>query len=230
VSFSGNIKVGARGSPLSRAQLLEVFFELQAFHPEIALDPVWIETTGDKDLNTSLRTLEKSDFFTKEIDALQLSGGCRISIHSAKDLPDPLPQGLCLVALTKGVDPSDSLVLREGESLESLPFGAKVGTSSARREKNICALRSDFVCTDVRGTIHTRLALLDKGVIDALVMAEAALIRLNLTHLNRVSLPGERAELQGQLAVVACEGDEEMLHLFQCIDVRQHEDNALFGH
>ena len=230
MNFSGSIKVGARGSPLSRAQLQEVLLELQAFHPGVAFEPVWVETTGDKDLNTSLRTLEKSNFFTQEIDALQLCGGCRISIHSAKDLPDPLPKGLCLAALTQGVDPSDSLVLREGESLESLPFGAKVGTSSVRREKNICALRTDFVCTDVRGTIHTRLALLNRGVIDALVVAEAALIRLKLTHLNRIPLPGERAALQGQLAVLACEGDEEILTLFSCIDVRRYEDNAVFGH
>ena len=123
-----------------------------------------METTGDKDQKTSLRTLEKTDFFTKEIDELQLAGGCRISIHSAKDLPDPLPKGLTMVALTQGVDPSDSLVLRENETIESLPHGAKMGTSSARREKNIRDLRSDFICVDVRGNIQARLALLDQGV------------------------------------------------------------------
>ena len=225
------IAVGARGSPLSQAQMDEVLQELREFYPEVEFQPVWVETTGDKDLKTSLRTLERTDFFTKEIDSLQLSGRCRLSVHSAKDLPDPLPEGLILVALTKGVDPSDSIVLREfaTPSLESLPYGAKIGTSSARREKNIRELRSDFVCVDIRGNIQTRLALLDAGIVDGVVMAEAALIRLKLTHRNRIPLPGERARLQGQLAVLAREGDEEMQRLFQCIDERQDENDALFG-
>lgn len=218
MSFS--IKVGARGSPLSRAQMDEVLEELRQFDAGIVFEPVWVETTGDKDLKTSLRTLEKTNFFTKEIDDLQKSGGCRISIHSAKDLPDPLAEGLILVALTKGVDPSDVIVLRQGETLEGLSLNAKLGTSSARREQNIRDLRSDFVCVDIRGNIQRRLALLDEGVVDGIVMAEAALIRLKLTHRTRVPLPGERAELQGQLAVLALEGDEEMAQLFQCIDVR----------
>ncbi len=216
-----SIRVGARSSPLSKAQCDEILQELRQFYPDIGFHPIWLETTGDKDLKTPLRTLEKTDFFTKEIDALQLSGGCRIGIHSAKDLPEPLAQGLVLAALTRGVDPSDSLVLREGETVESLPVTAKIGTSSVRREKNIHDLRPDLVCVDVRGNIQARLALLDKGAIDGLVIAEAALIRLKLTSLNRIPLPGERAALQGQLAIIAREDDREMLELFGCIDVRQ---------
>ncbi len=207
----------------------EVQQELHVFHPQVEFKPVWVETTGDKDLKTSLRTLEKTDFFTQEIDAMQLRGECRISVHSAKDLPDPLPNGLTLVALTRGVDPSDSIVLRNLETLETLPLGAKIGTSSLRREKNICELRSDLVCVDIRGDIQTRLSLLDNGIVDGVVMAEAALIRLKLTHRNRVPLPGEGAYLQGQLAVVAKDGDEEMQTLFQCIDVRKHENDAVPG-
>ncbi len=212
------IEVGARGSPLSRVQIEEVLGELRSFHPEIDFQEVFVQTTGDKDLKTSLRTLDKTDFFTKEIDALQLSGGCRISIHSAKDLPEPLPRGLVMAALTQGVDPSDVLVLREGTALETLPPGARIGTSSLRREKNIRELRADLICVDIRGTIGMRLALLDQGEVDGLVMAEAALIRLQLTHLNRVLLPGDGAPLQGQLVVLAREEDKEMLELFAPID------------
>lgn len=222
--------VGARSSPLSRAQIKEVLQELLQFHPDIEFKPVWVVTMGDKDLKTSLRTLEKTDFFTREIDALQLSGGCRLSVHSAKDLPEPLPKGLVVAALTKGVDPSDSIVLRNGETLKSLPANAKIGTSSVRREKNILELRSDLKCVSIRGIIQDRLALLDKGVVDGVVIAEAALIRLGLTHRTRISLPGERAPLQGQLAVLALENDEEMRELLKCIDVRNHEDNFISGH
>lgn len=215
-----SLKVAARSSPLSRAQLEEVRQELKQFHPNIEFHPIWVETTGDKDLKTSLRTLEKTDFFTKEIDALQLSGLCRISIHSAKDLPEPLPKGLVLAALTKGVDPSDAIVLRDQETLQSLPYAAKIGTSSARREQNIKSLRSDLQCVDIRGTILTRLALLDQGYVDGVVMAEAALIRLKLTQRNRIPLLGERAPLQGQLAVLTLENDQEMQTLFRSIDTR----------
>jgi hydroxymethylbilane synthase len=204
----------------------EVLQELRCFHPEVEFQPLWIETTGDRDLTTSLRSLEKTDFFTREIDAFQKSGGCRISIHSAKDLPEPLPEGLALVAVTKGVDPSDVIVLRDAETLLSLPFGAKVGTSSIRRETQIRTLRNDLICVDVRGPIERRLALLDTGVIDGVVMAEAALIRLKLTHRTRFPLPGERAPLQGQLAVLSLEGDEQMRELFQCIDVRYTGDTS----
>ncbi len=220
VSSSTKLKIsaGARGSPLSKAQMLEVLEELNQFHPDVEFQPIWVETTGDQDLKTSLRSLEKTDFFTKEIDALQLSGGCRISIHSAKDLPEPLPKGLVLAALTRGVDPSDSIVLREGATLESLPLHAKIGTSSERREKNILELRSDLVCVDIRGNIQARLALIEQGIVDGVVIAEAALIRLKLMHLNRIPLPGERAQFQGQLAIVAGEEDEEMRSLFKCID------------
>ena len=215
------LKVGARGSALSRAQMQEVLQELRQFHPAIEFDPIWVETSGDKDLKTSLRTLEKTDFFTRQIDALQLLGGCRISIHSAKDLPDPLPKGLVLAALTRGVDPSDMIVLQDHETLQSLPWGAKIGTSSLRREQNINMLRSDLICIDIRGNIQTRLSLLDQRQVDGVVIAEAALIRLQLTQRNRILLPGERAQLQGQLAVLSLENDEEMQTLFRCIDVRK---------
>jgi len=212
--------VGARGSPLSRSQIKEVEEEIKQFHPEVEFSPVFEDTIGDKDLKTSLRDLGKTDFFTHEIDFLQLNGGCRISIHSAKDLPEPLPQGLVLVALTKGVDPSDVLVFREGETIESLPAGALIGTSSIRREETMRQLRKDLQCVDIRGNIGQRLALLDQGKVDGIVMAEAALIRLHLTHRNRFFLPGPAAPFQGQLAVLACEGDEEMKELFSLIDVR----------
>lgn len=210
------VRVGARQSRLSRVQVTEVLLELNAFHPHVDFEPVWLETTGDRDLSTSLRSLDKVDFFTKEIDQKQLQGEFRISIHSAKDLPDPLASGLRVVALTKGVDSSDVIVLRR----DHLPVGAKIGTSSVRREQNIKDLRSDLVCADVRGTIDSRLQQLDAGTYDGIVMAEAALIRLGLTDRLRMKLPGECAALQGQLAVIARAQDEEMAQLFSCIDTR----------
>ncbi len=216
LSVRSSLRVGARKSRLSQAQVEEVFEALKFFHPHVLFDPVWVETIGDLDQSTSLRTLDKTDFFTKEIDRGLLQGDFRIAVHSAKDLPDPLAAGLQLIALTKGVDPSDALVIGKKE----LPLGARVGTSSVRREQNVKTFRSDLACADIRGTIEKRLEQLDQGLYDAVVIAEAALIRLRLTDRLRVMLPGDGVALQGQLAVVARQGDEEMIRLFSCLDTR----------
>jgi hydroxymethylbilane synthase len=211
-SCSLEITVGARGSRLSQAQVWEVHRELLKHSPHIVFKPNWIATTGDKDKTTSLRTLDKTDFFTREVDIAQLQGRFRISIHSAKDLPDPLAHGLKIVALTPGVDPSDVVVHNR-----ELSHGAVIATSSLRREENLLGWRPDLQCVDIRGTIEERLALLDVGKIDGIVMAEAALVRLGLTHRKRFSLPGETAPFQGKLAVIALDTDKEMEELFKCL-------------
>src|SRR3990167_5249098 len=100
------IEVGARDSLLSRAQVEEVLFELRQHHPHVRFKTHLVQTIGDRDLTTSLRAMDKTDFFTRDVDQMQLTGRCQITIHSAKDLPDPLPAGLTIIALTKGVDPS----------------------------------------------------------------------------------------------------------------------------
>lgn len=214
------ITVGARHSPLSQAQLQEVLRELQQFHHKIRFDPLLIPSQGDKDQRTSLRSLGKTDFFTREIDELLLSGKCQIAIHSAKDLPDPLPQGLSLIALTHGMDEADVLVLREGEKLETLPWQASIGTSSEQREAAVCQLRADLQFVDIRGTIGQRLSKLYAGEVHGVVIAEAAMIRLGLTTHNRLRLPGPTTHFQGQLAILAREDDSEMRALFSCLDAR----------
>ncbi|HEX2579129.1 MAG TPA: hydroxymethylbilane synthase [Rhabdochlamydiaceae bacterium] len=209
---SFEITVSARGSKLSQAQVWEVHRELLKHHPHIQFQPTWITTRGDKDKKTSLRALDKTDFFTREVDQMQLQGHFRISIHSAKDLPEPLAPGLKIVALTQGVDPSDVLVYNH-----QLPQNALIATSSHRREQNLRAWREGFRFTDIRGTIEERLTILDSGQIDGVVMAEAALIRLGLIHRRRMPIPGETAPLQGRLAVIALESDHAMEQLFRCI-------------
>jgi len=211
------IAIAARSSPLSRAQVQEVLSAIQQFYPSIAFQPTFVETIGDKDQKTSLRGLEKTNFFTKEVDELVLNGQCRIGIHSAKDLPTPLAAGLTCFAITKGVDASDSLVFRPNECLESLAPGAVVATSSERREETVKIVRADLTFTDIRGTIHQRLQALETKKIDAVVIAEAALIRLKLTTLNRIRLPGTTTPYQGQLAIVGRTDDREMQDLFSCL-------------
>lgn len=220
------IAVAARSSPLSQAQISEVLKLLPSW---ISFEPHFVQSTGDLDLKTSLRTLDKTDFFTKEVDQLVLNSSCRISIHSAKDLPENIPQGLKVIAITRGIDPSDSLVMREYDTFENLKAGSVIATSSNRREEAVKRLRSDLTFRDLRGTIQARLALLEKGEADGVVVAEAALIRLKLTHLNRIHLPGSTTPMQGQLAICAREEDEEMEILFAPLDFRNKPLSLYLG-
>lgn len=188
------LRVGARSSPLSRAQVEEIRKEF-----EFSFEVVWVETTGDLDKTTSLRALEKTDFFTRELDLMLLEEKIDLAIHSAKDLPEPLPKGLKIAAISKGVDSRDSLVIKK-EPLQV------VATSSARREEAVRQLYPNCTFIDLRGTIHERL----EKEVDGVVVAEAALIRLGLTYLKRVFLPGPTAPMQGKLAIV-CREDENPL-------------------
>jgi len=208
---SSPVSVGCRESNLSKKQ----FEELQSLLPFL-LTPTHVTTRGDRDQKTSLRTLDKTDFFTRDIDQMQLAGECRLALHSAKDLPDPITDGLVIAAITEGVDRSDSLVLRDGETLQP---GMKIGCSSERREAAARQLEPKLTFHDIRGVIEQRLSLLNSGL-DGVVIAEAALVRLGLTHLNRLRLPGETTPLQGLLAVLARADDDEMLAHLSYLDTR----------
>lgn len=162
----------------------------------------WVETKGDLDKTTSLRTLGKSDFFTRELDLLLLQRKIDLALHSAKDLPDPLPKGLFLLWLSACLDPRDALVYQKE------PI-CRVATSSERREEAVRSLYPDVEFTDLRGTIGERLERLDRKEVDGVVVAEAALLRLGWTHLKRVYLPGETTPGQGQLALIVREEERE---------------------
>ncbi len=208
-----SVKIAARNSPLSRKQVQEVYEELKPFHPEVLFEETLVETFGDRDQKTSLRTLGQTDFFTREVDQLVLSGECDVGIHSAKDLPIPLTEGLELIALTHGIDSSDSLVMNH----RTLPSQGLVATSSLRREEMVRELYPEARFVDIRGTIGERLSRLENGEIDGVVVAEAALIRLGLTHLLRERLPGVTVPMQGRLAVIARQDNLVMKQLFACI-------------
>lgn len=207
------MKIGARDSPLSKAQVEEVRREM----PDLLFESVWVKTKGDRDQATSLRHLEKTDFFTYELDQMLLQGDIDLAIHSAKDLPDPLPQGISCIAMTRCIDSRDALVFRPGETLHTLPSQSSVATSSERREEAVKALRSDLRFVDVRGNIGERLKKLETKEVDAVVVAEAALIRLGLTCLNRLFLPQETAPLQGRLALLARTEDAKIRSLIEPI-------------
>lgn len=170
------LRVGTRPSPLAIKQA----DELKRLFPMVNLEVVVISTKGDRDKITPLTEVEGSDFFTSEIDSALLRGEIDLALHSRKDLPDELNEGLRIVLETESISPYDALVSRGGLKLKDLPYASRVGTSSQRRKDQIYALRQDLVLVDVRGNIGERLNLIDTGKIDALVVAHAALIRLGL--------------------------------------------------
>jgi len=206
------ITVGARDSRLSKNQVIELFGELGRVAPHVRLQPYYLKTVGDRDLKSSLKMMEKTDFFTRDIEEAQLKHKCRISVHSAKDLPETLTKGLKVIAITEGVSKRDVLLLHTKKP-------KTIATSSERREKAVKTLFPNVTCCEVRGGVPERIKRWQNGEWDGLVVAEAALIRLNM-HFPMVALPGEPAPLQGQLAVVGWSWDKEMEHLFAPLDTR----------
>jgi uroporphyrinogen III methyltransferase/synthase len=198
-------------------QVKEVF----SFLPEVAYQLTCVESFGDRNKHISLMSHIDADFFTRELDDAVLNGNADVAVHSAKDLPCPLPGGLELYALFAAQDKTDALVSRNRLSLSRLPAGARVGTSSATRKAELLQLRPDVTVVSIRGTIEERLAQVDNGYIDALIVATCALKRLGLEGRITGILPFKTHALQGNLAVTGRKGEPELKAIFTRFDVRK---------
>jgi hydroxymethylbilane synthase len=177
--------MGTRGSTLAVAQTELVRDRLVAAHPGLQVEIVRISTVGDRDLDRPLHQMGGKGVFTKELDDALLDNRIDCAVHSLKDVPTELPEGLVLGAIGHRATPFDVLVTNDGMILDELPEGAKVGTSSLRRKAQLLLYRDDLEMVDVRGNVETRLRKLDEGKLDALVLAAAGLERLGLQ--DRVS-------------------------------------------
>ena len=211
------IRIGTRTSPLARVQVKEILRALSRVQPGIRVRIIGLDTVGDKDKKTPISEMEGTDFFTKEIDETLLCGKIDCAVHSAKDLPDVIPEGIKVAAFTKSLDPCDVLVSRNGLKLRDLPRGARIGTSSERRKKQLLSYRPDLRLVDIRGTMQERLDKLGAENLDAIVIAGAGLIRLGLGHhiTERISFKIlQPHSLQGSLAVTVRTGNKEMSDLF----------------
>lgn len=219
------IRIGSRASPLARVQSAEVGRLLAERFPELKTEFVFITTSGDNDSRPVSRSGGKG-IFVKEIEESLLDGSVDIAVHSMKDLPSTLPTGLIIGSVPPRQDPSDCVVFPAGEygmSLESLRKGAKVGTGSIRRACQLLDVRPDFSIKSVRGNIETRIAKMDSGEFDALVLATAALNRLEikdrtsskLSPTSFVPAPG-----QGALAVECRDGDAKIVDMVKSIECR----------
>jgi hydroxymethylbilane synthase len=213
------IHVGTRGSPLALAQAEAVAARLRAQGAQVELVP--IRTSGDRLAQARLAEVGGKGLFVKEIEEALLDGRVDLAVHSLKDLPAVLPDELTLSAFPPRADPRDVLIAPGGPDLEALPRGATVGTSSPRRRVLLLTRRPDLRPTDVRGNVETRLAKLQAGAYDALILARAGLHRLGLDPPDAVSLdPAEFVPAVGQgiLAVEMRRDAGRMLALLESVD------------
>ncbi len=215
------LTIAARPSPLSRVQVAEALAALRRIFPaETEFDLLFTDTPGDRDRSTPLSDPSvPDDFFTRDLDQLLLTRGADLAVHSAKDLPRRMPRGLAVAALLPCLDPRDALVVRPGVAW---PDGVRiVGSSTPRRDAAVRALLPTAELRPIRGNIEQRLAVLDQGNYDAIVVAACALIRLGLSHRIHSYLPGDAAPLQGHLAIVAREEDVELIAAIRPLDFRR---------
>lgn len=225
-------RIGTRTSPLALRQVEEILQTSRKAHLDFKAEIVGIDTYGDKDKITPISQIEGTDFFTREIDDALLKRKIDFAVHSAKDLPDVLREGLVIAAQTKSIDPYDALVSKNNLKLTELFRGARIGTSSIRRKTQLSRYRDDFDIVDIRGNIEERLEKLDNGNLDGIVIAACGLVRLGLEKRITERIPFEIIKphpLQGALAIVAHSDSTELIKLLSILDVRERESPDLEG-
>ncbi|WP_168414767.1 hydroxymethylbilane synthase [Acinetobacter indicus] len=210
------LKIATRQSPLALWQAEYIRARLEALHAGLNVELVTFVTQGDKILDTPLAKIGGKGLFVKELEAALLDGRADLAVHSMKDVPMALPEGLSLAVICEREDPLDAFVSNTYASFQDLPQGAKVGTSSLRRKCQILKARPDLEIIDLRGNVGTRLSKLDAGHYDAIILASAGLKRLGLSERIRhtlapeVSLP---AVGQGALGLECRTNDQAVLEL-----------------
>ena len=205
------LRLGTRGSPLALAQAREIAARFAAAHPALAaVETVVISTSGDAILDRTLADVGGKGLFTKEIDEALLDGRIDLAVHSSKDLPTALPEGIVVAAVPERADPRDAFISLKAARLRDLPAGALVGTASLRRAAQVLGRRPDIKVTPLRGNVQTRLRRLEEGVVDATLLGAAGLVRLGLLARATALLePDEMLPAVGQGAIaVACRAND----------------------
>ena len=215
------LRIATRKSPLALWQSEHVAARLRAAHPGLDVELVPMSTRGDEVLDRSLAAIGGKGLFLKELELSMQRGESDCAVHSLKDVPMELEPGFALPAILEREDPADAFVSNDFASLDALPQGARVGTSSLRRQAQLRALRPDLQLRDLRGNVGTRLGKLDAGDYDAIVLACAGLKRLGFDARIRTRLYAPRwlpAPAQGAIAVECREGDAALRELLAVLD------------
>lgn len=212
------LRIGTRASQLAVTQATWVKRRIESTHPQIRVELTKITTKGDRILDVPLAKVGGKGLFVKEIEDALLAGEVDLAVHSMKDVPTELPEGLHIGIIPLREIPQDAFVSTRYASLDALPRGARVGTSSLRRKSQLAALRPDLTITDLRGNIDTRLRKLDEGLFDAILLAGAGLNRMGLQQRITTLLPAEQmlpAIGQGSLGIELRKNDQDLLQILQ---------------
>jgi hydroxymethylbilane synthase len=215
------LRIATRKSPLALWQSEHVAARLRAAHPGLDVELVPMSTRGDEVLDRSLAAIGGKGLFLKELELAMQRGDADCAVHSLKDVPMELEPGFALPAILEREDAADAFVSNDFADIDALPRGARVGTSSLRRQAQLRSLRPDLQLLDLRGNVNTRLAKLDAGDYDAIVLACAGLKRLGFGERIRARLDAPRwlpAPAQGAIAVESREGDDAMRELLVVLD------------
>ena len=208
------LRIGSRGSQLALWQANHISALLRSRGHEVEIEI--IHTTGDKITDVALAKVGTKGMFTKEIEEALAAGKVDLAVHSLKDLPTELPKGFEIAAITERHDPRDAFCSRLYSTIEDLPKGARVGTSSLRRQAQLKAIRPDLDIHPLRGNVDTRLRKLEEGQYGAIILASAGLKRLGKTELIKQIIPAEimcPAAGQGALGIEIREGDAKTREL-----------------
>lgn len=226
------IRIGSRKSQLALVQTHWVHGQLQQHYPNRQFEIQTMSTQGDIILDVALAKIGDKGLFTKELEVGMIKNEVDFAVHSLKDLPTRLPEGLILGCVTERVNPADALVVHEkhkDKQLDTLPEGAVIGTSSLRRLAQLRHYFPHLVFKDIRGNLNTRLAKLDAGEYDALILAYAGLERLGMSDRIHQVIPAEislHAVGQGALGI-ECRGDDtEVLELLKAIEHKPTSDRV----
>jgi hydroxymethylbilane synthase len=210
------IRIGTRGSKLAIAQSLWVKKRIEARHPDIQVEMVTIKTTGDRIIDSPLSQVGGKGLFVKEIEEALLTKRVDVAVHSIKDVPAELPEGLMLCTFPEREDPRDALISMGDRSIDTLSPRSRVGTSSLRRSAQLLYMRPDLELVPLRGNVDTRIRKLESGEVDAIILAAAGLKRLGLADLITQIIPWEQvlpAIGQGALGLEVRRDDEHTIDL-----------------
>jgi hydroxymethylbilane synthase len=221
-----NLRIATRSSALALWQAEFIKAELERLHSNVTVELVKIKTLGDKILDVPLAKVGGKGLFVKELEEAMLAGHADLAVHSMKDVPMALPEGLGLVAICERDDPTDAFISNHFSSLDDLPQNAVVGTSSLRRESQLRANRPDLQIRMLRGNVNTRLAKLDAGDYDAIILASSGLKRLGFEARIRNCMPDTLslpAVGQGALGIECRLDDQELRAMLEPLN---HTDSA----